>query len=105
MRSVDEIYQEMLSAFAQRAGFVPEAGCDLAVRLYAAAAQIQALGIQAEWVLDQSFPQTARGEALEHAGIEPPACVQGRRNAALFRGYGPGAPYGYSGGNSVHDCG
>lgn len=47
MRSVDEIYQEMLSAFAQRAGFVPEAGCDLAVRLYAAAAQIQALGIQA----------------------------------------------------------
>ena len=60
------IYQTLLAAFAQRAGFTPEADCDLAVRLYAAAAELQALGIQSEWVLDQSFPQTARGVYLDY---------------------------------------
>lgn len=66
MREISEIYQAMAADFAQRAGFVPEDGCDLAVRLYAAAAQIQALEIQGEWVLNQSFPQTAQGEFLDH---------------------------------------
>ena len=56
MKTTEEIYQTLLAAFAQRAGFTPEADCDLAVRLYAAAAELQALGIQSEWVLDQSFP-------------------------------------------------
>ena len=70
MRSVDEIYQEMLAKLAERCGFQPEESCDLAVRLYAAAAQVQALDIQAEWVLDQSFPQTAQGIYLErHAAM------------------------------------
>ena len=59
MRSAEEIYQEMKAAFTQRAGFEPGEGCDLAVRLWAAAAQVQALEFQAQWVLDQSFPQTA----------------------------------------------
>lgn len=70
MRSIEEIYRELLEAFGIRAGFVPEEGCDLAVRLWAAAAQIQALGIQADWVLDQSFPQTAQGIYLDrHAAM------------------------------------
>ena len=43
MRSVEEIYQALLETFAQRAGFEPETGCDLAVRLWATAAQLQAL--------------------------------------------------------------
>ncbi|WP_298033658.1 baseplate J/gp47 family protein [uncultured Dysosmobacter sp.] len=68
MRSIEEIYQTMLGAFAERAGFLPETGCDLAVRLWAAAAEIQALGIQADWVLDQSFPQTAQGVYLDYHG-------------------------------------
>lgn len=68
MRELEEIYQEMLEAFAQRGGFPPEAGCDLAVRLWAAAAQIQALSVQADWVLDQSFPQTAQGIYLDRHG-------------------------------------
>lgn len=68
MRNLEEIYQEMLSAFAQRVGFTPDEGCDLAVRLWAAAAQIQALEIQADWVLDQSFPQTAQGIYLDRHG-------------------------------------
>lgn len=70
LKSVEEIYRDLLAAFAQRAGFTPEDGCDLAVRLYAAAAQIQALNIQGEWVLDQSFPQTAQGVYLDrHAAM------------------------------------
>ena len=66
MKTTEEIYQTLLAAFAQRAGFTPEADCDLAVRLYAAAAELQALGIQGEWVLDQSFPQTAEGVYLDY---------------------------------------
>ena len=66
MKTTEEIYEALLAAFAQRAGFTPEADCDLAVRLYAAAAELQALGIQAEWVLDQSFPQTAQGVYLDY---------------------------------------
>lgn len=70
MRSIEEIYQELREAFAERAGFQPGDGCDLAVRLWAAAAQIQALGVQADWVLDQSFPQTASGVYLDrHAAM------------------------------------
>ena len=69
-KTIDGIYQEMLALFAQRSGYLPSASCDLAARLYAAAAQIQSLYLQAQWVLDQSFPQTARGEALErHAQL------------------------------------
>ena len=66
MKTTEEIYDAMLADFAQRAGFLPEADCDLTVRLYAAAAQIQALSIQADWVLDQSFPQTAQGAYLDY---------------------------------------
>ncbi len=68
MRSIETIYEEMLARFAERAGFAPEAGCDLAVRLWAAAAELQALEAQAEWVLDQSFPQTAQGIYLDRHG-------------------------------------
>ena len=68
MKQVEEIYQELLAAFAERAGFTPESGCDLAVRLWAAAAQLQALELQADWVLDQSFPQTAQGKYLDYQG-------------------------------------
>ena len=68
MRSIDTIYGELLSAFEERAGFQPEEGCDLAVRLWAAAAELQALEAQADWVLDQSFPQTAQGVYLDRHG-------------------------------------
>ena len=69
MRNIEEIYQELLVSFSERVGFVPEEGCDLAVRLWAAAAQIQGLEYQADWVLDQSFPQTARGIYLDRHGM------------------------------------
>lgn len=86
MKSVDEIYQELLGDFARRAGFTPENACDLAVRLYAAAAQIQSLDIQADWVLDQSFPQTARGVYLDrHAAMRGLSRLPAAKAAGTLR--------------------
>ena len=69
-KTMDEIYEEMLAVFAEASGYLPTRSCDLAARLYAAAAQIQGLYLQAQWLLDQSFPQTATGEYLDrHAQL------------------------------------
>ena len=70
MKTVDEIYQEMRSCFGERTGLEPREGCDLTARLYAVAAQVYALYIQADWVVRQAFPQTAEGEHLDrHARL------------------------------------
>ena len=66
MKTVDEIFQEMLTDFGEKTGAELESGCDLAVRLYAAAAQVYALYVQADWVARQAFPQTAEGEYLDY---------------------------------------
>ena len=68
LKTLEEIYQEMLDIFARQSGYRPHAACDLAARLYAAAAQVQALYVQIAWTLDQSFPQTAQGEFLDYHG-------------------------------------
>lgn len=70
MKDIEEIYQSLLERYTERTGELLTEDCDLAVRLWAAAAQIQALYIQSEWVLNQSFPQTAQGTYLEqHAAM------------------------------------
>lgn len=66
MKEVKEIYEQMRAVFASEAGFTPNDGCDAMVRLYALAAQVQALDAQAEWVLEQCFPQTAQGIYLDY---------------------------------------
>lgn len=82
MRTVEEIYQEMLACFGERTGLEPKEGCDLSARLYALAAQICALHVQADWVARQAFPQTAEGEYLDrHAqlrGLERKPAVSAR---------------------------
>jgi uncharacterized phage protein gp47/JayE len=65
VKTIDEIYQLLMEAYTRRTGMALAEDCDLAVRLYAAAAQLQALDIQAWWVLDQCFPQTAQGTYLD----------------------------------------
>lgn len=50
----------------QSTGMEVREGCDLAVRLYAVAAQVCGLYAQADWVSRQCFPQTAVGEYLDH---------------------------------------
>ena len=83
MKTVEEIYGEMLACYGERTGLEPEAGCDLSVRLYALAAQVCALYVQADWTVRQAFPQSAEGEYLDrHAllrGLE-------RKEAAAARG-------------------
>ena len=70
MKTIDEIFQEMLETFSQRTGLEMQGGCDLAARLYAVAAQVYSLLVQGEWVTRQCFPQTAQGEYLErHAQL------------------------------------
>lgn len=66
MKSVDEIYQEMISCFGERTGLEPKEGTDLSARMYALAAQVYSLYIQADWVVRQAFPQTAEGEYLDY---------------------------------------
>ena len=70
MKTVDQIYQEMLACFGGKTGLEPREGCDLSARLYALAAQVYGLYVQAEWVVRQAFPQTAEGEYLDrHAQL------------------------------------
>lgn len=70
LKTIDEIYAEMLAVFGEASGYLPSSSCDLAARLYAGAAQIQGLYLQAQWLLDQSFPQTAQGTYLDqHAQL------------------------------------
>ena len=65
MKTVDEIYGELLASFGKRTGLEPREGCDLSARMYALAAQVCALYVQADWALRQAFPQTAEGEYLD----------------------------------------
>jgi len=66
MKTVEELYSDMQSDFTTRTGMEITLGGDLSARLYAAAAQIYALYVQADWVNRQCFPQTAQGEYLDH---------------------------------------
>lgn len=65
MKTADEIYSDMKISFAQRSGRELSDDCDMAVRMYAAAAQIESLYLYNDWVKKQCFPQTAEGEFLD----------------------------------------
>lgn len=68
--TIDEIYGQMVEAFQRETGVTLAGDGDMAVRLYAVAAQIYALYVQADWVNRQCFPQTAQGEYLDkHAQL------------------------------------
>ena len=60
-----EIYAQMKADFEREAGREVNDSSDMAVRLYAAAAQIESLYAYNDWVMRQCFPQTAEGEYLE----------------------------------------
>lgn len=70
MKTVEEIYEEMLEVFRRETGAEASAVSDLSVKLYAVAAQVYGLYAQAEWLSRQCFPQTAQGEELDkHAKL------------------------------------
>jgi len=70
MKTITEIYNEMAAEYtAESAVAVHESG-DMAIRLYAAAAQLYSLYVYADWVMRMGFPQTAEGEYLDrHAEV------------------------------------
>ena len=61
--TTDEIYGRMRASFAARSGMEPDDSSDVAVRLYAAAAQLEALSLQADWVKRQSRGAVNSGSA------------------------------------------
>lgn len=70
MKTCKELYQEMLDLYTEKTGFEMDDAADLAVRLYAVAAQLESLYAYCDWSLNQSFPQTASGPYLDsHAAL------------------------------------
>lgn len=70
MKTIEEIYDEMLSVFRTETGAEASAVSDLSVRLYAVAAQIYGLYAQVDWLSKQCFPQTAQAGWLDrHAAL------------------------------------
>lgn len=65
MKDMETLYEEMKESFTAETGMELSDSGDMAVRLRAAAAQIHALFLQSEWVMNQCFPQTAAGEMLD----------------------------------------
>ena len=63
-----EIYERMKADFERETGQELNDNGDMAVRMYAAAAQIESLYAYNDWVMKQCFPQTAAGEYLERHG-------------------------------------
>ena len=90
MKTIDEIYEQMLSCFGEQTGLEPKEGTDLSARLYALAAQVYSLYVQADGVTRQAFPQTAEGEYLDrHAqlrGLERKAAVAARGTVRFTAG-------------------
>lgn len=80
MKTMEEIYDGMLAVFRRETGAEASAASDLSVKLYAVAAEVYALYVQADWLARQVFPQTAEGVYLErHAalrGLERRAAVK-----------------------------
>ena len=67
---MDELYNELMAAFAEATGMEAAGSGDLAARMYAVAAQLWGIYVQCDWVNRQCFPQTAQGEYLDlHAQL------------------------------------
>jgi uncharacterized phage protein gp47/JayE len=88
MKSVEEIYEELSSLFAERTGLSPARDSDLAVRFYAVAAELYSLYVQANWTREQCFPQTATGEYLDrHAQLRGITRREADRAQGVIRFY------------------
>ena len=84
--TVEELYGQMVDTFQRETGMALAGDGDMAVRLYAVAAQLYALYVQADWVGRQCFPQTAQGlpgQACSTAGAGAPGGHSGGRGALL----------------------
>ena len=84
MKETNEIYSEMAEELERKTGVSLSSGGEMALRLYAVAAELSSLWAQVEWTKKQSFPQTASGENLDlHAyarGLERTTSVAASGN-------------------------
>ena len=70
MKTIEEIYEDMRAAYAEKTGLAVGDGGDMALRLYAVASQLYCLWVQTDYLTRQTFPQTAEGEYLDrHAAL------------------------------------
>lgn len=65
MKETDEIFEQMATAVESRTGVLLNRGGDMALRLYAVAAELASLWAQVDWLERQSFPQTAIADYLD----------------------------------------
>ncbi|MDO4815179.1 MAG: baseplate J/gp47 family protein [Bacillota bacterium] len=70
MKTIDEIYNELKTAFETETGIALNDGGDMALRFRVFAAQLASLQAQADYVERQCFPQTAVGEALNTHALQ-----------------------------------
>ena len=88
MKTTDEIYAEMQASFSAATGLTLNDGGDMAIRLYAAAAQLASLWAQADFVARQSLPQTAAGDYLDyHAEVRGLARAGAAKAVGTIRFY------------------
>ena len=86
MKTIEEIYQEMLACFAEETGMELDGTGEQAVRMYALAAQVYGLYEEAAWTKKQCFPQTATGEELDkHAFLRGLSRGQASRAEGVLR--------------------
>ena len=89
MYSTEEIYAQMMGSFSEKTGMELRDSCDLAVRMYAVATQIEGLYHQANWAVTQCFPQTAQGKHLEyHAQMRGLERKQAEHATGVLRFFG-----------------
>lgn len=68
--SIEEIYQSMKGDVETASGTYINSGGDMALRLYAVAAELYSLSAQGQWLWRQGFPQSATGDSLDsHAEL------------------------------------
>lgn len=65
MKETSVIYAQMKEELERKTGVSLSDGGDMALRLYAVAAELETLWAQVQWTLNQSFPQTASGDLLD----------------------------------------
>lgn len=88
MKTVDEIYQELAAEFRRRSGLTAGGNGEMAVRLYAVAAQLYSLYAETARVAADCFPHTAVGQALDrHAEMRGLARLAAGKATGTVRFY------------------
>lgn len=83
MKTAEELYEALRQDYEAASGLTLNAGGDMALRLQAAAAQLESLWLEADFTARQSFPQTASGDWLDYH-----AQVRALRRAGATRAAG-----------------